>query len=265
MPEHEHRRSSKGGIHKKLGPLEMWQWVAIGAALGVMYYIYKLRQNAANQAAAQTPASAAYNASPGPIDPTTGIPYSQEGGGAGGAGTGTAPTLAQELADLGQIQGLQAGMTPQSTLEGELADLASIESLMTGIQLPNGGATPGAGHASLPKGLASELKRLQHEIQQLQRRRPRKDGKGHTVHTHPGGRKTANSSAHNAGRRGPKPVAPPNHQRANQQHHSTPAMVAAEQHAQAQHRREEQQAAARARAERALRERDRRRRRRRRA
>jgi hypothetical protein len=210
-----------------MGPLELWQWAAIGAALGIMYYIYKLRQNAAGTA--QTPPAAAGTTSAGPIDPTTGIPYAQEGGGVSG-GTGTQPTLQSELGDLQTIQSLLGGTAPQSTLEGELGDLASIESLMTGLTLPNGGATPGPGHVSLPKSYTKQLQALTHEVQKLQRQQ-RKDGRGHKVTRHPGGRHTANSSAHNAGQRGPKPVSPPNHQRANQQHHSSSAMARAERQA----------------------------------
>lgn len=42
-------------MHKKLGPLELWQWAAIGVATGIIYYIYKVRQaNNANATTAQT-------------------------------------------------------------------------------------------------------------------------------------------------------------------------------------------------------------------
>lgn len=41
MAEHEHStKKGGGGLRKKVGPLEVWQYLAIGGSLGFIYYLY---------------------------------------------------------------------------------------------------------------------------------------------------------------------------------------------------------------------------------
>lgn len=107
-------------MHKKLGPLEAWQWAAILAGLLLVYYEYE--KSKTNAAAASTAGTSPTDTS-GAIDPTTGIPYADEigagagygasgsGGGVGDSGsTDSGTSLQQELSDLGAIEGLMGGL-----------------------------------------------------------------------------------------------------------------------------------------------------------
>lgn len=212
-------------MHKKLGPLEAWQWAAILAGLLLVYYEYE--KSKANSAATTSAAGTTSTDNSGAIDPTTGLPYADEiGNGAGLSGTGG------------------AGSTGSSTdggtsLQQELSDLSTIEGLMSGLGLGTGGSTSnttvaGGLSGSQTKTLNADLNKLnktigkdQSAISKLQKQvakltTAKKTTKpanhknpGHHVTTHPGGKKTVSSSApHNA--RQHTNIAPPSHQRAPQ-------------------------------------------------
>lgn len=102
------------GLQKKLGPLKVWQWAMIGAALGVAVLLYK-RSHPGSE---ETPASGELfggtgTGAYGPIDPETGIPYAFSGGGGGAAG-GTAEDLFGTIEKLKELGFLEA---PVETIE----------------------------------------------------------------------------------------------------------------------------------------------------
>lgn len=203
-------------MHKKLGPLEAWQWAAILAGLMLVYYEYE--KNKANSASTGLPASSTDTS--GAIDPTTGLPYADEvGTGAGASGTG------------GGVGDTSGSNNSGTSLQQELQDLAAIEQLMAGF--PNSGAlspAPVGTMTELPgifppgtklPGLLNALKPAKPKTAKPKRpAKPKKTTKsggihnpGHHVTTHPHGAKSATSSApHNA--RQHTNVAPPSHQRA---------------------------------------------------
>lgn len=94
------------GLQKKLGPLKVWQWAMIGAALGVAVLIYK-RSHPGSEETPPTgelfggTGTGAY----GPLDPETGIPYAFSGGGAaaGGATEDLFSTI-EKLKELGFLE-----------------------------------------------------------------------------------------------------------------------------------------------------------------
>lgn len=93
------------GLQKKLGPLKVWQWAAIGGAIGIFLYIRN------RNASEETPATGELfggtgTGAFGPIDPETGVPYAFEGGGSGGANQGSGESLDQFLQRVGQLQEL---------------------------------------------------------------------------------------------------------------------------------------------------------------
>lgn len=231
-------------LKKKLGPLPLWQWVLIGAVVGVGSILYRRGHPAAAAAAAVTPSDAQYN----PIDPTTGLPYS--GGVSAGApaavtGDVTAPQSLSDLLSgfgqltdlLGQIQSLQPGPEIQ-------ADNGAVQE-QTGAGGPGAVAKKKAGVFTQSEGKRAGLNYI---VQGGKRRYESTAGKGdwgkggvikvasrtaakkktaaakknpgHTTTKHGGGKKTPSSSAaHNA--RQHHNVRPPSHQRhAPTQHHS---------------------------------------------
>jgi hypothetical protein len=199
-------------MHKKLGPLEAWQWAAMLAGLVVVYYVYEKQKNSAASSASAVPAGSSTDTS-GAIDPTTGLPYASEigtgagiSGGGGSSGTG----------------GISDGGL---TLQQELSDLGNIEQLMSGLGLGTGGSTTsttvtGGLSAAQTKTLNKQLTNINKTLTKLAptRKKTTKPGNhknpGHRVTTHPGGKKTAASTAPHNGRQHTN-VQPPNHQRAN--------------------------------------------------
>lgn len=224
-------------MHKKLGPLEAWQWAAILAGLMLVYYEYE--KSKASSAAATGGTSPTDTS--GPIDPTTGLPYATDGGGVGGGYVGTAgstgaatdsgTSLQQELSDLGSIEGLMSGLglgaAPAPT------DTSSTDT--SGGSDTTAGA--GAGLSTRQtntlntdlKTLNKTLKKQSTAITRLQKAlKPKRSTKpanhknpGHHVTTHPGGKKTATSSAPHNGQQH-KNIAPPSHQRAPARHKRKP-------------------------------------------
>lgn len=224
-------------MKKKLGPLQLWQWIAIGAVAGVgAILIRRHSANAGNAAATVTPADATYN----PIDPTTGLPYS--GGISTGGGTGSTGAPAAGPADFTDL------LNNFGALEGLLAGLQQI------VPPPGAAQTTDPGHVSTQTGAApakkakpkSNLERAKARVTQGkgtaktdatllaagysrgQIAHAKATGQplgkpknpGHHVTTHAGGRRTASSSApHNS--RQHTNVAPPSHQRhPPTEHHS---------------------------------------------
>jgi hypothetical protein len=97
-------------LQRKLGPLALWQWIAIGAAAGLGIALWRRSHGAQDVAAAVTPSDAQYN----PIDPTTGLPF------AGGVSTGPATDTGTAGAS-GNLQDL-------------LNNFGALESLLAGLQ-----------------------------------------------------------------------------------------------------------------------------------
>lgn len=98
-------------LDRKLGPLPLWQWIAIGAAIGAAALWYRRTHpgTASDAVATATPGDAQYN----PIDPTTGLPIS--GGISAGAATGTGAagaggSLTDLLTNFQALEGLLSGL-----------------------------------------------------------------------------------------------------------------------------------------------------------
>lgn len=201
-------------MHKKLGPLETWQWLAIGAAAGILYYLYQRYQ--ANQAANSstgTTTTSGTSSDLGPIDPTTGEPYALEGAYNSGAASTTAAqnsgptTLSQELSDLAAIEGLQAGgtqITPDTTT-------SAISALQTALGNETAAVKTLTAAEKAQAKLINELK-LRVAALQKAATPAGKHNPGHTVTTHNGGKQTATSSAPHSGNNHSN-IAPPTHQR----------------------------------------------------
>lgn len=216
-------------MHKKLGPLEAWQWAAILAGLLLIYYEYE--KNKANTATTGTTSSTDTS---GAIDPTTGIPYADEiGAGAGYGYSGSG-------GGIGDTGSTGTSTDSGTSLDQELSDLGSIESLMQGLGIGTtvssspAGLTPGQQNtlnsdlSTLNKTLTRETKTLgslgktiatlRKQVAKLQQ--PKRETKpanhknpGHHVTTHVGGSRIASSSAPHNGQQH-KNIQPPSHQRA---------------------------------------------------
>jgi hypothetical protein len=230
-------------MKKKLGPLELWQWIAIGVAAGLGAYLLRRGQPAA--VAAATPADATYN----PIDPTTGQPY------AGGVSSGgaTTPTgspvdpsngqagLSDLLNNLGSLEGLLAGLqqmqpgpatdTDQGTVQGQTGAAPSSKVSATAksnLDRAKARVKLGRGSTATTKALlkAGYSKGQITHAQKTHTLLGKPKNPGHKVTAHIAtSRKTASSSApHNA--RQHINVAPPSHQRhPPTEHHSAPRPV----------------------------------------
>lgn len=224
-------------MKKKLGPLEAWQWAAIGAAAGLLLLLYNRRRGGAAAAAStgsQTPADAQYDV--GPIDPTTGLPFSQEGSGgltSGGGGGGSDPlggivqnaapmSLADELNDFGLIVGLLSqvqGLTPPPATDTSPASTTDQPAQSTGTQ-PTSKAEPAPGFHKDRKSKTGRdyyltgigwVTKARYDIATgVTKLSKPKTNPGHIVTTK-GGKQTARSTApHTKGQH--TTVAPPSHQ-----------------------------------------------------
>lgn len=189
-------------MQKKLGPLPVWQWILIGAVVGLGTYLYERRAGAAGAAAqdataAATPADAQYE----PIDPTTGLPI------AGGISTGADTT----------------GDATDTSGTGSLADLLtnfqSLEDLLAGLSeitpaAPGPAVNTDQGQVKNHTG-TKKAKPKKHKARKPAKKKVTTGGHknpGHHVTHHGHGKKTAGSSApHNDQQH--KHVQAPSHQR----------------------------------------------------
>lgn len=224
-------------MKKKLGPLQTYQWLMIGAAIGVLYYIHKVRQQTASGPASSTPSQAAASTDLGPIDPTTGAPFALEGAyqqGAASAATGAnnanqnagPTTLAQELGDLGMIETLITGLNQALPLPAtdnsantNAGQAGQAQVTQTMALEPSQFTAIASGLSTADKGIATINKtvtRIQKAV--VHRTTKPTSNPGHTVITHNTGKKSASSSAP-ANKRQQVNVAPPSHQRANPTSH----------------------------------------------
>jgi hypothetical protein len=213
-------------MKRKLGPLQLWQWLLIGAVVGVGTYFYT--RNRAPAPASATPSDAQF----GPIDPTTGLPFASGGAGGGApldptAVATPATNLPDLLAGFSQLEDLFAGMqslipTPGAATDtsGDTVATATGAKKASKKKRPKEGDTRKIGRKkqyfwnghwhSAPKGAAH--KKVTH---------PGKKNPGHHVTHHKGGKKTAHATApHN--HRQHHNVAPPAHQRHHPTHHPHP-------------------------------------------
>jgi hypothetical protein len=93
-------RAEEGGqkganfFTKKVGPLPMWTWLALGSL--AIYYYYKNKSSTSTSATSQQPSTTTPGYTSGYQGPTQTPPWwsSGAGGGGGGTGTGTTPSPA---------------------------------------------------------------------------------------------------------------------------------------------------------------------------
>lgn len=96
-------------MNKKVGKFKLWQLIAAGVAIGVIFYIYS--KGKGEGASPEEMFGGTGTGAFGPIDPETGVPYAFEGGSGGGAGSAPGGGLAETL---GIINGLkEAGLWPE--------------------------------------------------------------------------------------------------------------------------------------------------------
>lgn len=128
-------------LKKKLGPLPVWAWAGLGVGtLGIAYYLHE--RNASSSATTSTS-----TVDPNTIDPSTGIPWSQEyealqnsDGADTGGGTGSSGGI--------DTTGLATGTTTTDQLAQDLQaiqDEISSESAAAGVGT-------GAGATTIPFG-----------------------------------------------------------------------------------------------------------------
>lgn len=144
------------GLSKKLGPLKVWQWALIGAALGAAIVVYRRGKGGEGEG---EPTGELFGGTGtgayGALDPETGIPYAFEG--AGGAGGESLDTFLANIGKLGD-----AGLLPTGGEGGEPGE-GPIETIITETINPAAGG--GAGKKSPPgqrsKAKAAAAKRAQ--------------------------------------------------------------------------------------------------------
>lgn len=204
-------------MKRKLGPLQLWQWILIGAVVGAGTYFYRRQHPAAaaaqDAAAAALPSDAAYN----PIDPTTGLPF------AGGMSTG--PAL-DATGDVTTTAGLGDG-TGGGSLSDLLTNFGTLEDLLTGLTGLTGIA-PGPETQTDQGAVQEQVGTKRASTKKAKKKTPKAKktvhagtkNPGHHITSHGHGRKTPSSSApHNP--RQHHNVRPPAHQRhPATQHHS---------------------------------------------
>lgn len=98
-------------LQSKLGPLKVWQWGLIGAALGVAILIYKKGHGEAPAEGSGELFGGTGTGAYGAIDPETGVPYQFEGGGGGGVANPT-ESLDSFLERVGMLK--EQGFFPES-------------------------------------------------------------------------------------------------------------------------------------------------------
>jgi hypothetical protein len=210
-------------LKRKLGPLQLWQWVLIGAVVGAGAILWRRGHPAAVQdvAAAATPSDAQYS----PIDPTTGLPYS------GGVSTGPAATDTGLITDPGALA-TGGGIADLLSNFAQLEDiLAGLQSLQPGpaVQTDQGAVQTQVGTKRAKPKKAPAKKPAKKRTAHAGEKNP-----GHHVTDHGGRRKTPSSSApHNP--RQHHNVQPPAHQRHDPTKHPSAQHPAAKQPVPAHH------------------------------
>lgn len=218
----------------KLGPLQTWQWAAIGAAIGLVLYLR--HRSSTSSTAVTTPGAAADTTSVGPVDPTTGLPYASTNASAIDPTTGLPYSSEGNLIStlLGNLQQTQAQSAPGATtndtslqtpptLQGEITDVAgtlqslqALQAFFTGEPLPHA-QTPAGATGAAQVGVAAGQKNVgtakpkPHPKPKPKHKAGSKNNPGHTITTHPNGRQTASSSAPASAHQHTN-VAPPAHQ-----------------------------------------------------
>lgn len=210
-------------MKRKLGPLQLWQWVLIGAVVGIGGVLYRrghpAAQSAQNAAAAALPSDAQYN----PISPTTGMST------AGGVSTGAS---ADDISRTREQLGITALGTQLTALEGQLNQLnqptsmssmldnfGMLETLLSGLQdihPASAGPAVQTDQAAVQTQTGTKRATRVTKPKKVEKTKKREHAghtnPGHHVIDHGGGRKTPSSSApHNA--RQHRNAQPPAHQR----------------------------------------------------
>jgi hypothetical protein len=186
-------------MKRKLGPLQLWQWILIGALVGGGTLLWRRGHPAAlaaaDAASAALPSDAAYN----PIDPTTGLPFS------GGISAGA----------LGPTDTSSDVLNPQDQFASYLSNLETLLSLVAPVD-----AGAGDPVATDPAVVGTQVGTKKATKKPAKKKPAKKkptthagaSNPGHHVTKHGAGKKTAGSSApHNA--RQHQNVHPPSHQR----------------------------------------------------
>jgi hypothetical protein len=165
------------GLHKKLGPLEVWQYVAIGTSAGFMYYLYSQKKTAGEETAAGEKEGEYIGG-----DPLTG-----GGGGSNPGGAGSGPTAA-EIAALVPVGPAGAPGAPGPPGEAGAAGAPSTTPETPGDTLnnpPTGKATTAPQKKTLPNiEEGTNKKGEKYTISRVT-----KNGVKYVVHTYRNGRK----------------------------------------------------------------------------
>lgn len=163
------------GLHKKLGPLEVWQYVAIGTSAGFMYYLYKKKTEEGAETAAGEKEGEYIGGNP------------LAGGGGSGSNPGTGPTAA-EIAALVPIGPAGAPGAPGPPGEAGAAGAPSTTPETPGDTLnnpPTGKAAAAPQKRNLPNiGEGTNKKGEKYTISRVT-----KNGVKYVVHTYHNGRK----------------------------------------------------------------------------
>jgi hypothetical protein len=134
-------------LKKKLGPLPVWGWALLGAGtLGVVYYIR----------------SKSSSVDPNTIDPSTGIPWSQEAAAnAANIGAGSSGSAANTPAPTPDLSGIATGLTSTDQLDAEL------QVIQQELSAQSNGALVNASPATTITGEATDLLNAQSALQSL--------------------------------------------------------------------------------------------------
>jgi hypothetical protein len=226
-------------MHKKLGPLQAWQWLAIGVAVGLAGYLYKRHEG--STASADT-TSADDAATPVADDGSGEGGGSDYGGDSGDDDTGsnaidptTGATYASELATAQAGDATTAAVTDANgdPLDSGLDELGQVATALSSLGLDITPADAATGSTTnvlnLPKAVTKEIHQIPNltkQVQKLNKQLADKQNRaksskthkttntGHRITTHGNGSKTASSNSHVAGQRSPaKTVRPPAHQK----------------------------------------------------
>jgi len=241
-------------VKRQLGPLKLYQWIMIGAIVGVGTYLYNKRKGSTTSNVAPTDSGTLADTtgntdagSPtssgtgdlGPVDPSTGLPYAWE-------------YITSQMAQPQSMSNLPGYISPDDPLWGVLADIAGQQPA-TGGAAASAAGNNGAAHVAAVTGAKPKLTakgamyapfghnkpatkagytikglgRGFWEYVPIPKKVTRPPGNpGHTATPHASGKQTISSSApHNGNQH--KSIAPPSHQKAPTpkpaQHHTATA------------------------------------------
>jgi hypothetical protein len=169
-------------VNKKIGKFKLWQLVAIGAAVGLAFYLYKKREGGVNP---EEVVGGTGTGAFGPIDPNTGVPYAFESGLGGKAGSAAGESLDEFLRKVGELR--EAGFF--GTPEKEVIETPGAPGAEPAT---NKAVATAQKHARMAKAEAKKARKAQHAAKAAQHKaehqntqKPKKTGAAASVpHTH---------------------------------------------------------------------------------